>query len=82
MRRHALFFVPRKGDGVMLDLSEASLVQALNDIREYQVGREVPLSFRPTTLLIQPWLHRAAMRILQPWRGESRRMYLAKRRRS
>ena len=66
----------------MIDLSEASLIKALTDIREYQVGREVPLSLRPTTLYIEPCYYKAAMRIIQPWRGESRRKYLAKRRRS
>lgn len=38
------------------------------------------MSLPPKTLLVYPEHYRKCRMLLQPWRGESRRKYLAKRR--
>ena len=61
-------------------LSQASLEQCLMDIWSMAGSRTEAMAVRPTKILIYPYLHRAAMRILEPWRGASRQRYLKRRR--
>lgn len=55
---------------------------ARKEIAGYLAAMGVDLTYPSTTLLVRHRYYRKCLYLLQPWRGESRRKYLAKRRRS